>query len=97
MNYYEMMYDWIKNNTKSKSETFYFGYGASATSTVLLRFLKIEKYLSGIIDDNRLRQGLLSPNSFLPIINLKQLKNKKNLVIFILSWRFEKSIKEKIF
>lgn len=93
----EIVNKWIKNNKKNKSETLYFGYGASATSTVLLRFLKIEKYLSGIIDDNPLRQGLLSPNSFLPIISLKQLKNKKNLVIFILSWRFEKSIKQKIF
>ena len=64
---------------------------------LILVFLKIEKYLSGIIDDNQSRQGLLSPNSFLPIISLKLLKNKKNLVIFILSWRFEKSIKEKIF
>lgn len=87
---------WIKNDKKYSSDTLYFGYGASATSTVLLRFLKIEKYLSGIIDDNHLRQGLLSPNSFLPIINLKLLKNKKKLVIFILSWRFEKSIKQKI-
>ena len=86
-----------QNNTKIKPETFYFGYGASATSTVLLRFLKIEKYLSGIIDDNQSRQGLLSPNSFLPIISLKLLKNKKNIVIFILSWRFEKSIKQKIY
>lgn len=88
---------WIENYKRKSNETLYFGYGASATSTVLLRFLKIDKYLSGIIDDNQLRQGLLSPNSFLPIINLKILKNKKNIVIFILSWRFEKSIKQKIY
>ena len=32
---------WIENYKRKSNETLYFGYGASATSTVLLRFLKI--------------------------------------------------------
>ena len=42
-------------------------YGASATSTVLLKLLGIEKYVSFIIDDNLDRQGRLSPGDLIPV------------------------------
>ena len=63
-------------------------YGASATSTVLLKLLGIEKYVSFIIDDNLDRQGRLSPEiSFLYTLDLFLL-DKKPSVTFIAAWRF---------
>jgi hypothetical protein len=38
----------------------------------------------------------LSPNSFLPVLKLKSIKQVKNKVIIILAWRFEKNILKKI-
>ena len=70
-----------------------FAYGASATGIVLSRMLGIDRYLSAYIDDNKAKVNLLSPNSFLPVISLEHIKNKKNILILILAWRFAKSIK----
>lgn len=63
-------------------------YGASATSTVLLRLLGIEKYVSFIIDDNVDRQGRLSPGDLIPVYPRSFLLDKKPSVTFIAAWRF---------
>ena len=88
--------DWIENKKIDKKNLKIFGYGASATGTVLCKLLGLDKFLSAIIDDNFLRQNLLSPNSFLPIISLESIVNEENLIIIILAWRFEEQIKKKI-
>ena len=87
--------DWIENKKIDKKNLKIFGYGASATGTVLCKLLGLDKFLSAIIDDNFLRQNLLSPNSFLPIISLESIVNEENLIIIILAWRFEEQIKKK--
>ncbi len=63
-------------------------YGASATSTVLLKLLGIEKYISFIIDDNVDRQGRLSPGDLIPVYPRSFLLDKKPSVTFIAAWRF---------
>ena len=63
-------------------------YGASATSTVLLKLLGIEKYVSFIIDDNLDRQGRLSPGDLIPVYPRSFLLDKKPSVTFIAAWRF---------
>lgn len=87
---------WLRKKKELKKDIKIFGYGASATGTVLCNILGLDKFFSGIIDDNILRQNLLSPNSFLPIISLESLKEEKNIIIVILAWRFEQQIKQKI-
>tara|TARA_B110000037_G_scaffold223103_1_gene302147 strand:+ start:4171 stop:5436 length:1266 start_codon:yes stop_codon:yes gene_type:complete len=96
LNSKNIIYDWIKKKKETTENIKFFGYGASATGTVLSNILSLDKFFSGIIDDNALRQNLLSPNSFLPIVSLESLIEEKNLVILILAWRFEKQIKKKI-
>lgn len=63
-------------------------YGASATSTVLLKLLGIEEFVSFIIDDNVDRQGRLSPGALLPVYPRSFLLDKKPAVTFIAAWRF---------
>jgi len=63
-------------------------YGASATTTVLLKLLGIEKYVSFIIDDNIERQGRLSPGDLIPVYPRSFLLDKKPSVTFIAAWRF---------
>ena len=87
--------EWIRKKKKLKKNVKFFGYGASATGTVLCKLLGLDKFLSGIIDDNVSRQNLLSPNSFLPIVPLESLIQENNIII-ILAWRYEKQIIQKI-
>lgn len=88
--------NWLLKKKISEKGYKCFGYGASATGTVLSRMLSLDVFFSGIIDDNKSRQGLLSPNSFLPIISLNSLKNEKKIIIIILAWRYKDKILKKI-
>lgn len=67
-------------------------YGASATTTVLLKLLGIEKYISFIIDDNVDRQGRLSPGALIPVYPRSFLLDKKPPVTVIAAWRFADQI-----
>jgi hypothetical protein len=70
-------------------------YGASARSSTLLNFCKINSdHISSIIDKNPLKHGLIAPGSNIPIISLKQgLKDIKNVNrILLLAWNFKEEI-----
>ena len=67
-----------------------FGFGACATSTVLIEVLGIGNYLNGIIDDNKNRQGLYSPGKGIKIFS-KDILQRNDLVIN-LAWRHNKVI-----
>ncbi len=58
--------------------------------------LELDRFLNGIIDDNKSRQGLLSPNTFLPVVSLESLKKEKKIIIIILAWRHKEKILEKL-
>jgi 2-polyprenyl-3-methyl-5-hydroxy-6-metoxy-1,4-benzoquinol methylase len=73
------------------------GYGAAAKGNTLLNFGKIN--LDYIIDDNPLKQNLLTPGMDIPIYSsLKLLElNENDKVIFVpLAWNFFKEIKTRI-
>ncbi len=67
-----------------------YAFGASATSTVLINSLNIGGYLTGIIDDNKERQGRYSPALGLPVNSTKILE-EEDLVVN-LAWRHHSSI-----
>jgi 2-polyprenyl-3-methyl-5-hydroxy-6-metoxy-1,4-benzoquinol methylase len=92
----ELLISWIKKTKKINPKIKFFAYGACATGTVLSSMLGIDKFLNGYIDDNPDKENLLSPNSFLPVLNLKSLKHIKNKIIIILAWRFKDIIFKKI-
>ena len=73
------------------------GYGAAAKGNTLLNFGKID--LDYIIDDNPLKQNLLTPGMNIPIHSSKKLLelNENDKVIFVpLAWNFFKEIKTRI-
>jgi hypothetical protein len=79
----------LRNNGKMLA------YGASARSSTLLNFCKINSdQISAIIDKNPLKQGLITPGSNIPIVSLEQgLKNIKNVDrILLLAWNFKEEI-----
>ena len=63
-------------------------YGASATSTVLNYLLDINPHLSYIVDDNKLRQGRLSPGYMIPVKSSSSLLIDKPSIVVISAWRF---------
>lgn len=77
-------------NLVSRERAKIVGYGASATGTVLLRYMGLEKEVECIVDDNVKRQGLFSPKTAIPILSPSILSNKD--VCLILAWRHSKFI-----
>ena len=65
-------------------------YGASATGTVLMRYMGIESHIKFIVDDNEKRQGRFSPGAALPVVSSKEL-TRSNLCV-ILAWRHRQKI-----
>ena len=61
------------------------GYGASATGTVLMRYMNIESKVSAIVDDNPKRQGLYAPRTAIPVNSPAALKDTDSCLI--LAWR----------
>ena len=72
------------------------GYGASVGSTTFLYFFNIGEKLDILIDDNKYKNLKFSPGYNLKVKNKKQIKNKKNLIILIISWRYAKIIRQSI-
>lgn len=72
------------------------GYGASATATVLMRLLSIENDLAFIVDDNKQRQGRLSPAGHLPICSISALDKQDTFLCIVLAWRFWDQIVDKL-
>lgn len=70
------------------------GYGASATGTVLMRYMNIESSIVGIVDDNPKRQGLYAPGTGIPIKPPTTLKDSD--VCLILAWRHANHIVPKL-
>jgi hypothetical protein len=73
------------------------GYGAAAKGNTLLNFGKID--LDYIIDDNPLKQNLLTPGMDIPIyssLKLLELSDSDKVIFVPLAWNFFKEIKTRI-
>jgi 2-polyprenyl-3-methyl-5-hydroxy-6-metoxy-1,4-benzoquinol methylase len=72
------------------------GYGAAAKGNTLLNFGKID--LDFIIDDNPLKQGLFTPGTHIPVVNIEHLEQfKDEKIAFVpLAWNFFTEIKSNI-
>ncbi len=69
------------------------GYGASARSSTLLNYLKLNnKTISKIIDANPLKKNLFTPGSNIKIsLPYKKVINRSD-VILLLAWNFKNEI-----
>ena len=73
------------------------GYGAAAKGMTLLNFAQVD--LDVIIDDNPLKQGLLTPGRHTKIDSIDALKRilDSDKILFVpLAWNFYKEIRERI-
>lgn len=73
------------------------GYGAAAKGNTFLNFAEVK--LDCIIDDNPLKQGLLTPGMDIPIVSIDTLKqySEENKILFVpLAWNFHDEIVKRI-
>jgi SAM-dependent methyltransferase len=73
------------------------GYGAAAKGNTMLNYTNLK--LDLIVDDNPLKQGLLTPGIHIPIVSLDKINtfNKSDKILYMpLAWNFFKEIQEKI-
>ena len=84
------IFEFIKKNF-DKGHKIY-GYGASVGTTTNIYNLKIQKFVEGIFDDEKLRHGLFLPGTNIKVINPKKIKTFKPNIIVIFAWRYVKNI-----
>ena len=97
---WENFADSVKNHRKETLETLstvegktVVGFGSSARSQTYLNYCNIDdKQISGIIDNNPLKQNLYAPGSSIPIVDLSTGLKLKPDLIFILAWNFKDEI-----
>mgnify|MGYP000980134237 FL=1 len=70
------------------------GYGAAAKGMTVLNANDIQ--LDWIVDDNELKQGLLTPGTNIPIKDRSSLDLDEEIVVVPLAWNFFKEIKENV-
>ena len=69
------------------------GYGAPAKATTLMYYFGLDtKIIDYIIDDNPLKQGMLSPGLNVPIVSSNFFNENYPDIIIILAWNFADSI-----
>lgn len=69
------------------------GFGSSARSQTYLNYCEVEpSHMSAIIDNSPLKQGLFTPGSSIPIVNLETGLGLKPELIFVLAWNFRDEI-----
>jgi len=71
------------------------GYGASATTTVLMYHFGLREFLSVIADDNPTRQGLFSPGCHIPVVSPQILYEHQPDNVLVLAWRYADPIMKK--
>ncbi len=69
-----------------------YGFGASITCITLIYQFMLEKKIKLLFDDNKIKQGMFSPRDKIPVNKLMRKDIKKNSIILILAWRYQKSI-----
>ena len=94
----ELVSDFKELVQNSKREGFKLvGYGAAAKGMTFLNFADVQ--LDVIIDDNKLKQGLNTPGTNIPIKSIDHLKsyNENEKIMFIpLAWNFYDEIQSRI-
>ena len=70
------------------------GYGAAAKGMTVLNANKIQ--LDWIVDDNELKQGLLTPGTNIPIKDRSSLDLDEHIVVIPLAWNFFDEIKSNV-
>ena len=70
------------------------GYGAAAKGMTVLNANDIQ--LDWIVDDNKLKQGLLTPGTNIPIKDRSSLDVDKHVVVVPLAWNFFNEIKSNV-
>lgn len=69
------------------------GFGSSARSSTYLNFCGFDNSdISAIIDNNRLKQGLFSAGSSIPIVSMEEGLRIAPDLLFVLAWNFKDEI-----
>jgi SAM-dependent methyltransferase len=70
------------------------GFGASVTATTLLYHFKLQPLLDCIVDDNKSKEGLYSPQAHIPVFSSEILYDaqRKPDVLVILAWAYSSAI-----
>lgn len=71
------------------------GYGAAAKGNTFMNFAQLK--LDFIVDDNRMKYGLLTPGMDIPILSIESLAEQPSrLILVVLAWNFYDEIVKRV-
>ena len=73
-------------------DTKIYGFGASISCITLIYQFMLENRIKILLDDNKIKHGMLSPRDKIPVQKFSNKNIKKNSILLILAWRYQKSI-----
>ena len=82
----------LLNNIKKNKKVVY-GYGASTKGNVILNYCNISKKLMNkICDENKMKNGQVTPGSRIPIITKKQMRKENPDYLYVFIWPLRKEV-----
>lgn len=73
------------------------GYGAPSTGNTLLNYCGLgSEFLEYVVDDNPMKQGLVTPGTHLPIVSSEALHERCPDYILVIAWRLKDEIVAKL-
>ena len=81
----------LVNGLKSQGKSIA-GYGAPTKATTLLTHFELGNVLEFLVDDNPLKQGLLSPGHHIPVVSAQEMYDRRPDFVLILAWNFAENI-----
>jgi SAM-dependent methyltransferase len=84
-------------NKKKNQNIKLIAFGASITCITLMHQFNLQNKILSLYDDNKIKDGMFSPYSHIPVYHSKKMTITKNNIILILAWRFQKEILKKYY
>jgi SAM-dependent methyltransferase len=64
------------------------GYGAAAKATTLLYHFGLGEIIETVVDDNPIKQGLLTPGHHIPVVSPQRLYDARPERVFVFAWNY---------
>ena len=64
------------------------GYGAAAKATTLLYHFGVGEIIETVVDDNPVKQGLLTPGHHIPVVDPRQLYDARPEHVLVFAWNY---------
>jgi hypothetical protein len=86
------LWDYLRRNNISNIR----GLGASTSTTYLISFFGLENIIGELLDDDKSKIGMYSPNHSVPVNKLEEINKSDHSPVILLAWQHSAKIIERL-